>query len=385
MEIKSYFENIRKVIISELIKSSHEVYIAMAWFTNHDIFDILLQKVKQIPVSLIVLNDDINNRIDGLDFQQFIDNGGKFYYGNQETPMHNKFCLIDGQILITGSYNYTYLAESINSENILVFKGTSDIIESYKKEFFNIISNLKPIESVADYLKLNPYQRDTFSFKNYGIRDIYQHTHQMKNDGLIEEAKAIIEEVELVSELPTSNNFQINDVIYRQWKQDYYTDKIQVLDNHLILYYRTISDSGGCWIHGPKTNHAWTLRNSADHNIVRKANRITNVKIDGQKIITSTDDEEIFYFSKEGKYDGETDLGYKLNKEKQPIKENGKLVPMKFFKVSNDNFELTCEIHFDIDKFPLETVDLIEGLGTDEMDNHWHCFDINLKLNREKL
>lgn len=385
MEINSHFENIKQIILDNLKKSKKEIQIAMAWFTNHEIFEVLVERVREIPIHLIVINDDINNRLDGLNFQKFIDNGGNFYFGLQETPMHNKFCIIDGEILITGSYNYTYLAETINKENIIVFKGTTDIIESYRNEFFKLTSNLKPIESVEEYLKLYPFQRDSFSYKNYGIRDIYAHTQLLKEEGFADKANLILTEVEDKSELLTEDNFQINDVIYRQWKQDYYADKIQVLDNKLILFYRAYSDSGVCWIHGPKTNHAWTLRSTTNKKLTRKCIRITNIKIDGQKIVTSTDEEEIFYFSKDGKHEDTTDLGYKLNEQNQPIKENGQIVPMKFFNVSKENFELTCEIHFDVKNFPLETVDLIEGLGTDERDNHWHCFDINLKLNREKM
>jgi hypothetical protein len=385
MEVKEHFENIREVILDNLKDAKKEIIIAMAWFTSHDIFELLLQKAEEIPIHLIVINDDINNRLDGLDFQKLINKGGKFYFGLQETPMHNKFCLIDGQVLITGSYNYTYLADSINSENIVVFKGATDIIEGYRIQFFKLISNLKPINSVADYLKNNPCQKDTFSFRNYGIRDIYAHTQLLKINGQIEAADSIIKGIEKDSEFSNTNNFQINELIYKQWKQDYYADKVQVLDNQLILYYRTFSDSSGCWLHGPKNRHAWTLRNSTKKILTRKATRITNIKIDGQKIITSTDAEEIYYFSKDGKYDGTNDLGYSLNEDQLPIKENGQIVPMKFIKVTNEKFELTCEIHFDVTDFPLETVDLIEGLGTDDMDNHWHCFDINLRLNRERL
>jgi hypothetical protein len=384
MEIKPHFNNIRQVILNNLLESNSEIYIAVAWFTNHDIFNVLLEKAKKIPVNLIILNDDINNRIDGLDFQQFIDNGGKFYFGKQETPMHNKFCIIDDKTLITGSYNYTYLAEKINYENIIIFKGASDIIESYKKEFSNIISKIKPIESITDYLEQNPYQRNLFSFNNYGVRDIYQHTQQMKDDGLNEEAKVIIEQIEIESKLPTSNDFIINDVIYKQWKQDYYTDKIQVLDNHLILYFRTNTNTG-CWVNGPNAKHSWIIRSSINHNIIRKAIRLTNIKVDGRRLVTSTENEEIFYLNKNEEFDNINNLGYKFNNDNKPIKENGTLVPITFFKILNDSYELTCEIHFDVNNFPLETIDLIEGLGTDEKANHWHCFDINLRLNREKL
>lgn len=385
MEINAHFENIREVVLTNLKEAKDEIQIAMAWFTNHDIFSVLIDKASRIPVHLVVINDDINNRVDGVDFQKFIDAGGHFFFGKKEKPMHNKFCIIDNCTLITGSYNYTYLAESINLENINVFKGTSDIINSYKTEFLRLTSELTPVKSIDEYLGQFPYQKDTFSFSNYGLRDIYAHTQLLKAHGQDKEAETIIKLIESNSNVLTDNNFKIDDVIYRQWKQDYYADKIQIYEGKLIFYYRTISDSGGCWVHGPKTNHAWILRDSSNKNLSRKTFRITNVKINGEKIIPSTEKEEIFYFSKEGKYDGKTDLGYKLNEQNQPIKDNGELVPIKFYKVSKDNFELTCEIHFDIDNFPLETVDLIEGIGTDERDNHWHCFDINLRLNRKKL
>ena len=51
----------------------------------------------------------------------------------------------------------------------------------------------------------------------------------------VEEANVILKEVEEKSEFSTEKNFQIKDVIYRQWKQDYYTDKIQVLNNFFFI------------------------------------------------------------------------------------------------------------------------------------------------------
>jgi hypothetical protein len=46
---------------------------------------------------------------------------------------------------------------------------------------------------------------------------------------------------------------------------------------------------------------------------------------------------------------------------------------LKKFTLNEGNFE------------EFELVDLLEGSSTIEMDDHWYWFDINLKLNREKL
>ena len=52
--------------------------------------------------------------------------------------MHHKFCIVDNNITITGSYNWTYYAESRNIENVLI---TDDelIANQYEKEFVSII------------------------------------------------------------------------------------------------------------------------------------------------------------------------------------------------------------------------------------------------------
>ncbi len=387
MEIKEYFEGIRKVIIENLNQAESEILIAMAWFTNNEIFEVVLNKLEEIPVSLVVINDDINNRIDGLDFQKFIDKGGHFYFGSSENPMHNKFCIIDHKTLITGSYNYTYLAENINSENIIVFKGVNDVIQSYTNEFQRITTSADKVNNVNEYLFLHPIQKDLFSYKNYGLKDIYSHIQLLKSSGNLIVADAIQKEIEKKSDLLESNNFQINDIIYRQWKQDYYADKIQVLNNTLVLFYRTKLDSGG-WIHGPKAKFSWILVDSSNPHNYRGVVRITNIKLGGKKIITSTETEEIIHFSKQS--DQSSDLeaeghGYALNENNELINDHGYIVPIKSFNIPEGDTEMSCEIHFDITGFPLETVHLIEGLGHEDKGNHWHCFDINLRLNREKL
>lgn len=365
MEIKPYFKNIREVILENLTEAQKEIYVAMAWFTNHEIYDVILKKSKEIPVNLVVINDDINIRLDGLDFQKFIDNGGTFYFGKSGNPMHNKFCVIDSNVLITGSYNYTYLAESINEENVVVFKGSSDIINNFITEFKNIVSNLDSIKSISEYLELNPYQKNSFSFNNYGKRDIFQHSIEMKNSGFANEAESLMNKLELQSELLTTNDFLIKDLIYRQWKQDYYADKIKLIGNTLILSFRTRA-SEACVLYGPKSKDRWVLKNCMNEDIITKATKITNIKFNGNEINKSNEIEQNYYFSVKGMTSPTTE-----NFDSLP---NGK-----------NEFELTCEIHFNVEDYPLETTDLIEGLGNEKKNSHWHCFDINLVLNRENL
>ena len=112
---------------------------------------------------------------------------------------------------------------------------------------------------------------------------------------------------------------------------------------------------------------------------------IANIRVNGKIVIPIAEEEVIYYFTKneQDKIDRNTNLGYKRNNKDILVKDNG--VEVKIIKIPiMDNAELSCEIHFDSDSLQNKTIDLIEGFGTENQENHWHCFDINMKLNREK-
>jgi len=49
--------------------------------------------------------------------------------------MHNKYAVIDGKTVITGSFNWTVSAEKRNDENLLVIKRLPALVEAYEKNF----------------------------------------------------------------------------------------------------------------------------------------------------------------------------------------------------------------------------------------------------------
>lgn len=50
------------------------------------------------------------------------------------SKMHHKFVLLDGSILLTGSYNWTFASEEKNYENLLILRAPK-VIEAYREEF----------------------------------------------------------------------------------------------------------------------------------------------------------------------------------------------------------------------------------------------------------
>jgi len=73
--MKALFTNIEQEIISNINSSTSEIKIAVAWFNNEKIFNILLGKCKLVEVSLLIEND-ANNSSNNLNFQSLIDLGG---------------------------------------------------------------------------------------------------------------------------------------------------------------------------------------------------------------------------------------------------------------------------------------------------------------------
>ncbi len=62
--------------------------------------------------------------------------------GNQGL-LHHKVMIIDGQIVVTGSYNFSASAENTNDENVIVIY-SPDIAAQYLREFQRVYALAKP-------------------------------------------------------------------------------------------------------------------------------------------------------------------------------------------------------------------------------------------------
>jgi phosphatidylserine/phosphatidylglycerophosphate/cardiolipin synthase-like enzyme len=49
--------------------------------------------------------------------------------------MHNKYIVIDGRTIQTGSFNYTANAEKRNAENVMVIRNNPALAEKYLKNW----------------------------------------------------------------------------------------------------------------------------------------------------------------------------------------------------------------------------------------------------------
>ena len=153
MELKAHFSNIHQVIISHLQLAQTEIVAAIAWFTDRQLFDVLCSKAREgVKVSVVLIADEINQGPHGLNFSLLGDLGGQVVFlppaSRSEPVMHHKFCVIDGNTVITGSYNWSNKARS-NDENITVVTGDLNFAEKYLDAFTSLIDRAGRAEPVS--------------------------------------------------------------------------------------------------------------------------------------------------------------------------------------------------------------------------------------------
>lgn len=159
--MKVFFKEIKEEIIKELNNATQSINVAVAWFTDKELFDILRRKASEgVQVNLLIANDPINhdsnidydslNNYLGCEFH-FIGNGS----GSRNRLMHHKFCIIDDKVLVTGSYNWTIKAQ-FNSESISILE-EQVLIQDYKTEFYAL---LKKEESKNRYVEKSKFKFD---------------------------------------------------------------------------------------------------------------------------------------------------------------------------------------------------------------------------------
>lgn len=172
--IQAYFSNIRDIILNEIHNSKRDISIAVAWFTQRDLFNAIIGAIDRgVNVSLILINDIINRNEYGLNFSLYLQKGGKLcFVDSRKVLMHNKFCLFDGRLLITGSYNWTYAAEQRNAENIIT-TDELNVCNDYTNYFTNLWNGLTEVTEYS-HINLSDIVEDNFLQEYDAIVEEYQ-------------------------------------------------------------------------------------------------------------------------------------------------------------------------------------------------------------------
>ena len=58
--------------------------------------------------------------------------------------MHDKFIVVDGVTVETGSFNFTSAAERSNAENVVVLRGVPDVAAKYEENWAKLWGESEP-------------------------------------------------------------------------------------------------------------------------------------------------------------------------------------------------------------------------------------------------
>lgn len=144
IKISFFDENIEKEIIKNIRTAKKEICIAVAWFTSDNIMEELNSiKNRGVDIKVIISGAKDNNRKkDKLESVcnklkvAIIPNDSKKKYNN---IMHNKYCIIDNEKVLDGSYNYSNNAK-YNLEHIIIIE-SKKVAQLYKENFNKIYNN----------------------------------------------------------------------------------------------------------------------------------------------------------------------------------------------------------------------------------------------------
>lgn len=140
-----HFQNHTYIIEQALRQARKEIKIAVCWLTHPGIFETVLQQLRRgFPVR-------------------------HFYGYTLPELMHHKFCIIDQQLLINGSFNWT---QNNNRENILLTK-QPEVVQAFLLEFETLRAASRHFKQI-DYGLVKTFQTlhllDTAEYSEQALR-----------------------------------------------------------------------------------------------------------------------------------------------------------------------------------------------------------------------
>lgn len=144
-----FFQNIESALISNIKKAEQSLKIAVAWFLNPHLFQLIRTHVSDGRAVEIILCDDIVNfNHKSFSFQDLIDKNVAIRISRHPNLMHHKFCIIDDRLLLTGSYNWTIGAEKNNYENLIISNDLL-LVNQFVKEFEQLKLSTELVKFIA--------------------------------------------------------------------------------------------------------------------------------------------------------------------------------------------------------------------------------------------
>ena len=123
-------------IISWIDRANSSIHVLIYSFTLDGIRDALIQaQGRSVQVRVVFEQNSISDS--GSEYQNLKDAGLEVRADGNSAYMHDKVMIVDGKVVLTGSYNWSSHAENDNNENLVAI-ASDNVAGTYESEFQRI-------------------------------------------------------------------------------------------------------------------------------------------------------------------------------------------------------------------------------------------------------
>jgi len=116
-------------------RANSSIHILIYSFTLDNIGNALIQAKQNKPnLDIRIVWDDSSLTESGSEYQKLLNAGFQIHVDHRSGLLHDKFAIIDGHIVLTGSFNWTNSANDTNRENLIVLNSET-LASAYEKNF----------------------------------------------------------------------------------------------------------------------------------------------------------------------------------------------------------------------------------------------------------
>ena len=242
MNIDSYFTkqtDVREIILEHLDNATKKVFVAVAWFTDTILFDKLLDlQDKGVSVEIIITKHEFNSQSQN-DYHLIKKNGFFAEIGSDYQLMHMKFCVIDYNIVISGSANWSNKAFTKNNEEVTIVSGNQIRANDFVEEFDRLkelSGQTQNNENALDISKAFKYFKLIKAFVDLGeTSNIQPYVHELKS----------IKELTPITNLLLEGNYSMAFIEIEKFEKNYTQlvdvsaiEKAQILSQIKLLSYQ---------------------------------------------------------------------------------------------------------------------------------------------------
>lgn len=135
------FDDIKEEIIQGIRNAKYSIWVAVAWFTDREIYEELLLRQNEGVHIRIITSDESTNRYLIDDLENSFDVTKIPLKGDYlSNRIHNKFCIVDLEFVMHGSYNWSKNARK--NDETLATALDRDFVRKFADEFIRLFNEV---------------------------------------------------------------------------------------------------------------------------------------------------------------------------------------------------------------------------------------------------